>query len=65
VVHPKATEEEIKIISEVLHVEVEPATVNSGIPFLSSGIVANSKSVIVGSLTSGPELIMISRAFKA
>lgn len=65
VVHPKATEEEIKIISEVLHVEVEPVTVNSGIPFLSSGIVANSKSVIVGSLTSGPELIMISRAFKA
>jgi translation initiation factor 6 len=33
-------------------------------PFLSSGLLANSKSVIVGSLTSGPELIMISRAFK-
>jgi translation initiation factor 6 len=64
-VHPKCTEEEIKVISEALQVEVEPLTVNGGIPFLSSGIIANSKSVIVGSLTSGPELIMLSRAFKA
>ena len=63
-VHPKATEEEIKVISETLQVQVEPLTVNGGIPFLSSGIIANSKSVIVGSLTSGPELIMLSRAFK-
>jgi translation initiation factor 6 len=64
-VHPKASEEEIKAISEALQVQVEPVTVNSGIPFVSSGIIANSKSVIVGNLTSGPELIMLTRAFKA
>jgi translation initiation factor 6 len=64
-IHPKATEEEIKVISESLQVQVEPATVNGGVPFLSSGIIANSKSIIVGSLTSGPELIMLSRVFKA
>ncbi|MFL6432843.1 MAG: translation initiation factor IF-6 [Nitrososphaeraceae archaeon] len=64
-IHPKATEEEVKIISESLQVQVEPATVNGGVPFLSSGIIANSKSVIVGGLTSGPELIMLSRVFKA
>lgn len=63
-IHPKATEEEIKVISETLQVQVEPLTVNGGIPFLSSGIIANSKSVVVGGLTSGPELIMLSRAFK-
>lgn len=63
-IHPKTTEEESKVISESLQVEVEPVTVNGGIPFLSSGIIANSKSVVVGSLTSGPELIMLSRAFK-
>jgi translation initiation factor 6 len=63
-VHPRATEEEIENISEILKVEIEPVTVNSGMPFLSSGLLANSKSVIAGSLTSGPELIMISRAFK-
>ena len=65
VVHPKATEEEIKVISETLQVHVEPVTVNGGTPFLSSGILANSKSVIVGTSTSGPELIMFSRIFKA
>jgi translation initiation factor 6 len=64
-VHPKATEEEVRIISEMLQVQVEPLTVNGGVPFLSSGIIANSKSVIVGSLTSGPELVMLSRAFRA
>jgi translation initiation factor 6 len=64
-IHPRATEEEVKIISESLRVQVEPATVNGGVPFLSSGIIANSKSIIVGSLTSGPELIMLSRVFKA
>lgn len=63
-VHPKATEEEMRTISEILKVEIEPVTVNGGMPFLSSGLIANSKSVIAGSLTSGPELIMISRAFK-
>ncbi len=63
-VHPRATEEEIENISEILKVEIEPVTVNGGMPFLSSGLLANSKSVIAGSLTSGPELIMISRAFK-
>ena len=63
-VHPKSTEEEIEVISEALQVQVEPLTINGGVPFLSSGIIANSKSVIVGSLTSGPELIMLSRAFR-
>ena len=64
-VHPKATEDEVKEISEILQVPAEPVTVNGGVPFLSTGIVANTKSVVVGSLTSGPELIMLSRIFKA
>lgn len=64
-VHPKATEDEVMEISELLHVAAEPVTVNGGVPFLSSGIIANTKSVVVGNLTSGPELIMLSRIFKA
>lgn len=63
-VHPKATDEEINNIAEILKVPVEPVTVNDGIPFLSYGMLVNSKSVIVGSSTSGPELVMISRIFK-
>lgn len=62
-VHPSATDQEIQIISEILKVDVQPATVNGGIPYLSSGIIANSKSMVVGSLTTGPELMILSRAF--
>lgn len=64
IVHPIANDSEISRISEILQVEAEPATVNGGSPFLSSGILANFSSVIVGNLTTGPELIMISRALK-
>lgn len=63
VIHPGATETEIKTISDILNVNLEPVTINGGIPYLASGIIANSKSVIVGNLTTGPELIMLSRAF--
>lgn len=61
--YPNASDDEIKIISDILNVNVEPVTINGGIPFLASGIIANSKSVVVGNMTSGPELIMLSRAF--
>jgi translation initiation factor 6 len=63
-VHPKATEQEVELISSVLKVEAEPLTINGGIPYLSSGMIWNSKSLIVGTLTTGPELIMLSRAFR-
>lgn len=63
VIHPGATETEIKTISDILNVNLEPVTINGGVPYLASGIIANSKSVIVGNLTTGPELIMLSRAF--
>lgn len=64
IVHPNANDAEISRISQTLQIEAEPATVNGGSPFLASGIIANFSSVIVGGLTTGPELIMISRALK-
>jgi translation initiation factor 6 len=64
-VTPRATEEEVGAVSEVLQVPADVVTVNGGMPFPSSGIVANSKCVVVGTLTSGPELIMMSRVFQA
>ncbi len=63
-VHPKISEREIDFIKEYLKVDVEAVTVNGGVPFLASGVIANSKSVVVGTLTTGPELIMLSRVFK-
>ena len=63
IVHPETDEEDIKIIQNILGVNIEPSTINGGAPFLSSGILANSKSMVVGSLTNGPEIMMLTRAF--
>jgi len=63
VIHPEADEEDIKNFSNVLGVNIEPATINGGIPFVSSGILANSNAVVVGNLTNGPEIMTLTRAF--
>ena len=64
IVHPDTEENDIKIMSEVLGTELEAATINGGIPFVASGILANNKSLVVGTLTNGPELVMLTRAFR-
>ena len=63
IIHPETDESDIKIISKALGVELEPATINGGIPYLSSGILVNNNAMVVGSLTSGPEIMMLTRAF--
>jgi len=63
VIHPEADEEDVKDFSNILGVNIEPATINGGIPFISSGILANSNAVVVGNLTNGPEIMMLTRAF--
>jgi translation initiation factor 6 len=47
----------------VFGVELEPATINGGIPYVSSAILVNNHAIVVGSLTSGPEIMMLTRAF--
>ena len=64
IIHPSTEEEDIKSISQVLGVELEPATINGGSPYVASGILANNKSLVVGTLTNGPELVMLTKAFK-
>lgn len=63
VVHPLADEHEIQRISEILHTRVEPSTINNGVPYVSSGILANNKAIVVGGQTTGPEIMMLTRAF--
>ena len=63
IVHPETDEEDMKTINNLLGGNIEAATINGGIPFVSSGILANNKSVVVGSLTNGPEIMMLTRAF--
>ena len=63
VIHPETEEEDIKKISNVLGVNVEPATINGGTPFISSGMLTNNNAIVVGNLTTGPEIMMLTRAF--
>ena len=63
IIHPEVDEDDLKIISNVLHVKLEPATINGGIPYVASGTLANNHSVVIGSFTTGPEIMMLTRAF--
>jgi len=63
-VYPKLSEKEVQEVGEVFGVEAYPASINGGIPFLSSGLVANSRNAVVGNLTTGPELIFLTKALK-
>ncbi len=62
-IHPEADEEDMKTFANVMGVKIEPTTINSGIPYVMSGIVVNNHTVVVGSMTSGPEIMMLTRAF--
>lgn len=61
-VYPGLDEQEVAGLGDFLGVEAYPTSVNRGVPYVSSGIVANSKNAIVGSQTTGPELVFITRA---
>jgi len=63
VIHPEADEEDMKMFANVLGVHVEHSTINAGVPYVESGILANNKAVVVGSMTTGPEIMMLTRAF--
>ncbi|HDI31492.1 MAG TPA: translation initiation factor IF-6 [Thermofilum sp.] len=62
-VYPMASEDEIKELSSILHVEVDVGTVNRGSIFLRSGMVVNTKGCVVGYDTTGPELLRIQKVF--
>ena len=63
VIHPEAEEKDIKIIEDLLSVNIEQTSINGGIPYVTSGILANNHCIIVGSMTSGSEIINLTRAF--
>jgi translation initiation factor 6 len=63
-VHPLISEKEIQEIKSILKTDVTPCTINGGVPFISSGILGNSKGIVVGSLTNGTELLNLSMVFK-
>lgn len=63
VVHPEADEDDMEEVGGVLGVRVEHSSINNGVPYVSSGLLANNRNLLVGSLTTGPEIMMLTRAF--
>ena len=63
-VNPNLDELETEKLGRVLDVEAYPTSVNGGVPYVSSGLVANSVNAITGGLTTGPEMVFMTRALK-
>ena len=60
--HPLLKDEERKVLATVLKVPVDVGTVNCGIPYVGTGLIANSSAAIAGSMTTGPEMFIIEHA---
>ena len=53
---------DVKTVEEFFKLKVEIGSVNFGSPYVRSGILANSKGVVIGSATSGPEIMRLTSA---
>jgi translation initiation factor 6 len=60
--HHAIADRERAIIERTLKVPVEAGTINGGVPYVRAGLLANTKGAVVGPLTSGPELMAITRS---
>lgn len=59
IVHPESSAEELKFLEEFFKVRVDVGTVNFGISFIKTGLVANTHGALVGERTTGPEIMRI------
>jgi len=60
--HRDSSEENIKLVEEVLNVEADVGTLNFGSPFVGACGIANSKGAIVGEGSTGPEITRLQEA---
>jgi translation initiation factor 6 len=60
--HPLLKDEERKVLENVFKVPVDVGTVNCGIPYVGTGLIANSHAAVAGSMTTGPEMFIIGNA---
>lgn len=60
--HPLLKDEERKVLERVFKVPVDVGTVNCGIPYVGTGLIANSHAAVAGSMTTGPEMFIIEHA---
>ena len=60
--HPLLKDEERKILEAVFKVPVDVGTINCGVPYVGTGLLANSHAAVAGSMTTGPEMFIIGNA---
>ncbi|MEM4717176.1 MAG: translation initiation factor IF-6 [Desulfurococcaceae archaeon] len=64
VIHPDSSDDDLKTIKNILKIDVEHSTVNGGVPYVKSGLLANNRGVVVGGGTTGPEVLRIKTGFE-
>jgi translation initiation factor 6 len=57
--HPMLKDSERKTLEDVLGVPVDVGTINCGVPYVGTGLVANRHAAVAGLLTTGPEMFII------
>ena len=62
IAHPMTSLEELETIKDVLKIQMDVGTINGGIPFIRSGLLANDNGAVIGNMTTGPEILIISNA---
>ncbi len=60
--HPLLKDAERKVLENVFKVPVDVGTINCGIPYVGTGLLANSHAALAGSMTTGPEMFIIGNA---
>jgi translation initiation factor 6 len=60
--HPLLKDEERKILESIFKVPVDVGTINCGIPYVGTGLIANTHVAVAGSMTTGPEMFIIGNA---
>ena len=60
--NPNIKDDEKDLLESVLKVPAEKGTINCGIPYVGTGLIANSHAAVAGSLTTGPEMFIIENA---
>ena len=63
-VHPDTSDKEIEDLSGIFGVPIDVGTVNFGVSFIKTGLVANSYGAIVGEKTTGPEIMRITQVLR-
>jgi translation initiation factor 6 len=57
--HPLLKDSERKVVEDILKVPVDVGSINCGIPYVGTGLIANRYTAIAGLLTTGPEIFII------